>query len=255
MFEIQRQKKFRLFKKKEYKIDRTAPTGEIKIKENSFTSFWNTITFGMFFKDKVDVTITGADTLSGVASVAYIKAATNMDQKALEEAVWSNGDEFSVSPNEKFFTYAKITDYAGNFTVINSEGVVVYTDSDQDTQNIVFTKTSTTDVQADVKTNGNTINKIMNGDTLLDSQEDYSVSNSTITFKARYLDTLSAGDYNLSVYYNPMGVTYAEATDNEAPKTTSMTLTVNKEEQTISNVTEMTKTYGEAPIQNHPNSA
>ncbi len=118
----------------------------------------------------------------------------------------------------------------------------------QDTQNIVFTKTSTTDVQADVKTNGNTIDKIMNGDTLLDSHEDYSVSNSTITFKARYLDTLSAGDYNLSVYYNPMGVTYAEATDNEAPKTTSITLTVNKEEQTISNVTEMTKTYGEAPF-------
>jgi len=54
-------------KTENYKLDKTAPEDEIRIKENSFKTFLNTISFGLFFKDTVDVSIdimNGAYTLS-----------------------------------------------------------------------------------------------------------------------------------------------------------------------------------------------
>lgn len=48
----------------EFKIDTGLPTGEIKIKDNGFTELLNAITFNYFFKNTVDVTITGADATS-----------------------------------------------------------------------------------------------------------------------------------------------------------------------------------------------
>ena len=41
--------------------DIAVPTGEIKIAENGWKSFFNTITFGLFFKDTQMVTVTAAD--------------------------------------------------------------------------------------------------------------------------------------------------------------------------------------------------
>jgi len=218
-------------KTESYKIDKTAPEGDIKIKANSIKSFRNTITFQLFFKDTADVEIIRTDTTSGVASIEYQKVASESEYGP--EGEWTTGDSFSVTANEIFIVYAKITDNAGNVTIINSDGVVVYTDSVQDTAAIRFTKTSTTDVTAGVTLNGNTVNEIKNGAYTLVKNTDYTVAtDGTITFKASYLDTLAADDYTLTISYNPMGIAYVANENNEAPDETEIALTVVKEEGT-----------------------
>lgn len=53
------------------KLDKFAPNGDITIEENSVKAFINTVTFGLFFNENVDVAITGTDDLSGAASIRY----------------------------------------------------------------------------------------------------------------------------------------------------------------------------------------
>ena len=58
-----------------YKIDKTAPTGEVKLNERTaFQKLINTITFGLFFKDDVNVKLTAEDEASGVKSVLYFRS-------------------------------------------------------------------------------------------------------------------------------------------------------------------------------------
>ncbi|MFR1518885.1 MAG: YDG domain-containing protein [Clostridia bacterium] len=106
-----------------YKIDKTAPEAEIKVETNSFKQFLNTITFGLFFKENVDVTITGTDALSGVAKVEYQKVAKQSDYD--ENGTWTEYAAFSVTQDEEFIVYARVTDNAGNFVIVNSNGIVV----------------------------------------------------------------------------------------------------------------------------------
>lgn len=58
-----------------YRIDKTAPTGEVRLNERTaFQEFLNKITFGLFFKDDVRVKLTADDEASGVKSVHYFKS-------------------------------------------------------------------------------------------------------------------------------------------------------------------------------------
>lgn len=61
--------------------------------------------------------------------------------------------------------------------------------------------------------------------------DDYKIDNSadgkgTIILKNDYLSRLKVGVYTLTVSYNPMGESYVEGNDNEAPVKTQFSLTV-----------------------------
>lgn len=215
----------------EIRIDSVHPTGEIKIKDNSFTSLLNTITFGYFFKETVSVSITGADTGSGVKTIEYQKAAGTDSYDV--NGTWIKGSGFTVEPSEKFIVYARITDKAGNQTIINSEGVVVYKDVAA-TSDISFTKTSAKDLDAGFTLNGNTVaNIIMNGADL--AAGSYAVADDRLIFQADYLNTLEAGTYTMTVSYNPLGEIYKNGTSaGDAPQTSDITLTVKKADLTVS---------------------
>ncbi len=109
--------------------DITAPTGEISLKENKWTEFLNSITFGLFFKETQEISITAADTESGVKEIAYYLATEELskdDVKALESSKWTAyADAFKVEPDNKYVVYARITDNAGNVVYINSDGIVL----------------------------------------------------------------------------------------------------------------------------------
>ena len=245
------------------KIDTVGPIGEINIRENKFTTFLNRITFGMFFKDTIDVTFEASDENgSGIKTIEYLK--TDSEFKTKEEAISATGwveagpdGIFKISVNnssDKFIIYAKITDNAGNITCINSDGVIIYTDSTQSTSEIVFTKTSTADIDALVNLNGNTINRIINStkNTILTENNHYSVSNDTITFSHDYLDSLEAGNYTLTIYYNPGGEIFdPEGTGSEEPGTTSINLKVQKAAQSAMVITGISPqyTYGDNSFQ------
>lgn len=105
-------------------VDTSDPTGQITIGENSWTKFFHTITFGLFFNKTVDVDITADDSMSGVRSIEYVKADAALTEEALAEAQWTKGDSFSVEPDEVFVVYARITDNTGRVLLLNSNGVV-----------------------------------------------------------------------------------------------------------------------------------
>ncbi len=107
--------------------DITAPTAQINVKNNKWSSFWNSLTFGLFFKETQDVTVTATDEGSGVKSIQYYLADTEreLDEvRAITDWVDYNGT-FKIDPNNIYVIYAKVTDNAGNTTFINSDGIVL----------------------------------------------------------------------------------------------------------------------------------
>ena len=246
----------------ELKEDTTLPTGEISVKENRWNKFLNTITFGLFFKETQSVVITADDDSYSVAGYTDDKAAvieyylydgdTALSQEELKDKEFTTyTGSLNMEPNGKYTIYVRITDHAGNKTYISSDGIVLYTDAKQDTESISFVKTTTGDVTASVFTNGNTVKEIRNGATVL-SDSDYSVSyegnKATITFKAAYLDTLAAGGYTLALSYNPLGMEYQDGDGSEAPSDTTITLTVNQQSGTITNISDISKIYDDTAV-------
>ena len=109
-----------------YKIDKTAPTGEVKLNERTaFQKFINKITFGLFFKDDVNVKLTAEDDASGVKSVLYFKSdkvLTDNEVRAITD--WTDNSDFDIEAKDrdKFIIYVRIEDNAGNVTFIGSDG-------------------------------------------------------------------------------------------------------------------------------------
>lgn len=117
-----------------YKItDSQPPTGTIKVAANQWQELLNSLSFGIFYKEKQTVTITAEDEGSGVDTVSYFLTtkAEPMDDAALAampESKWNsiaNGGSFTINPDNQYVIYAKITDKSGNVTFISSNGIVV----------------------------------------------------------------------------------------------------------------------------------
>lgn len=108
--------------------DQTAPTGTIKEESNEWKTFLNTITFGLFFKNTVNVSIEAADDGgSGLDTIEYCKSATALTLEQVQALTdWTAyTTELSISPvdKEQFIIYSKITDHAGNISYICSDGM------------------------------------------------------------------------------------------------------------------------------------
>ena len=109
-------------------LDTVLPTAVIKVDTNVWKQFINNITFGLFFKDTQEVTITATDNEngSGIKDILYCVSERALDENDLAAVEWKTYIEaFDIEPDGKFVIYAKITDNDGNTVVINSDGVVV----------------------------------------------------------------------------------------------------------------------------------
>ena len=106
--------------------DIAAPTGEIKIAENDWKSFLNTITFGLFFKDTQTVTVTATDNSGETVTIEYL-----LSEKALAESELAGmtftaySAPFSINPDNEYVIYTKLTDTSGNVAYINTNGIVL----------------------------------------------------------------------------------------------------------------------------------
>ena len=234
--------------------DNTAPTVSIQLGEKTWSAFPSSHAFSLFFKNAQTVEITATDDAgSGVAGTEYfVSDVSYASLEALEAAAkkqWKTySNSFTIAPNSKNVIYAKATDKMGNVGYASSAGIVLYTDSQQDTQSISFTKTGTDAVTADVTLNGNTVDEIYCGSDMLTAGTDYTVSDGgTITFYASWLNTLSAGDHTLTVHYNPLGVLYVAA-GNDAPGTTSIALSVEKAAGSVAITNDISKVYDGEPV-------
>ena len=231
--------------------DITPPAAEIAIGTNKFNSFMNTITFGLFFKKTQTVTVTASDNGSGLSKAEYLLSETAFADISAITGDWTEltladgSASFDIEPDRKAFVYLRVTDAGGNITVINSDGVVVYTDAEAITEAISFTKLDGADVSFRVSLNGNTVAALYNGDALLDSA-DYMISDDgTITLKNSYLSALAAGEYTVRAAYNPLGEEYRSG---DEPAVTTVKLTVSKKTPFIDHVPSDGKTYNGKPI-------
>ena len=106
--------------------DIAVPTGEIKIAENGWKSFFNTITFDLFFKDAQTVTVTAADNSGEAVKIEYLlsdKALTESELAGMTFTAYSA--PFSINANNEYVIYAKLTDTSGNVAYINTNGIVL----------------------------------------------------------------------------------------------------------------------------------
>lgn len=126
----------------ELTTDTTLPTGEIKVKDNIWNSFLNTITFGKYFKETQKVTIAGTDDsyqadgfdssknvkvsyllVSGSDARAYTTEALAEKYSAKEFKEYT--ESFNINPEDKYVVFARIEDHAGNVTFVSSDGMIV----------------------------------------------------------------------------------------------------------------------------------
>ena len=184
-----------------YKIDKTAPTGEIKIDErNGWQTFLNTITFNLFYKDEQYVTLTANDAASGVKAIEYFMTEDDLSIEQLADKTFTEYTEaFGIKPDAKLIVYVRITDTAGNVTYLRSDGVVL-------------------DATAPV------INGAENGKTYCEAV--------TLTITDENLDTVTLNNETVQLTEGKLTLNPAEGTQtvvatDRAGNSTSITVTVN----------------------------
>ena len=229
----------------EIKCDLADPAAEITMAENKWNSFFNTVTFGYFFKETQSITITASDETSGIAKIEYFIATEEIAD--FENVEWIEYTEvFTIQPNSKNIIYAKATDNAGRYVIVNSDGIVIYTDSTLDTSfkdEVVYVLTKNASQAFNLNLNGNTVAYVKIDETVL-TTEDYEVLGNMILVSAEVLENLAAGEYVITVGFNPMG---EEFVDGDSPAEVTIPLTVKKADVTIE-ISDFGKVYDGKPV-------
>ena len=115
----------------EFTIDKVDPTATITVATNTWEKLLEVLTFGLFSKDSVRVSVEKDDITSPIESIEYYKTNETTILSADELKVittWTDitaDPQFEISEDERFAVYLKVTDYAGNYTYINSNGYIV----------------------------------------------------------------------------------------------------------------------------------
>ena len=104
---------------------------------------------------------------SGIKKVEYLLSETAFRDKDAITGDWTeltlNDNHeayFSIEPSRKAFIYVRVIDQSDNVTVVNSSGVVVYTDAEAITGAQTFTKKTDFDVVYKLNLNGNFVAKV-----------------------------------------------------------------------------------------------
>ena len=105
--------------------DSERPTGEIRIGENAWRKFLHQITFGLFFGDTQQVTITAKDNSGDPVQIAYLLSDTPLTEDELAQMTFlPYTGAISLSPERRVIVYAKLTDSADLFRYLSSDGLV-----------------------------------------------------------------------------------------------------------------------------------
>lgn len=109
-----------------FTVDKTDPTGTITVNANTWDKLLNILTFGLYSNVKAEVTATADDATSPYI-VEYFETSKPIVLTAedLDKETFKPYADYSIEDNRQFVVYLKITDYAGNYTYINSDGYIV----------------------------------------------------------------------------------------------------------------------------------
>ena len=109
-----------------FTVDKTNPTGTVTVDTSTWDKLLSIITFGLYKNENVQVKAKSEDTTSPTV-IEYYKTSnpTAMTVEELDNVNFKPYKDFSVEADEQFVIYLKITDYAGNYIYINSDGYIV----------------------------------------------------------------------------------------------------------------------------------
>ncbi len=232
------------------KWDGTAPTGSISLSTgHKWETLLGQIGFTNFYDKTQTVTISATDGESGLAKIEYFvadslpqnntEAGIRTFLEAIDENDWEvYAGPINLSMNSKNVVYAKLTDNVGNVSFISSNGIVLYSDSS-------VTSTATreykagTDLEVSYASNGNTLDKVVYNNQVLEEDRDYTVDTDKVTFNAAWLDNyLDAGTHEITFVFNPQGVDTEAGTLNK-----KLTLTVTPVEIFVVDATASSRDY------------
>ncbi len=216
----------------EIKVDGNAPVSAIQVKDNFWRTLLHYITFGVFFNDTVDVSITAEDAFSGVQSVEYIRTDKELTDEELDAAEWTPYTAaWKEEPNTSFILYARVTDQVGNQAILSTEGIVLYTDSTVEQDTYYLDGKTAGDLPIKLSLNGNTLTEVRNGEEALVENQDYTFDGETVTVKQAYLAAqenewlvldfiMSAGeDLRVSIFFEKETPGGTQPTDPSNPTT------------------------------------
>lgn len=109
-----------------FTVDKKEPTGTVTVNTNTWDEILTVLTFGLYSNVKADVTATADDEISPVI-IEYFETDNPiaMTEDELKKETFKAYEDYSVENDKQFVVYLKITDYAGNYTYINSDGYIV----------------------------------------------------------------------------------------------------------------------------------
>lgn len=220
-----------------YQSDSTAPTGSITIGETDpWVEFFNTITFNWFTSEQQKVTITASDDESGVKAIFYHISDVALSTEDLAKVNnWELYQEpFYLSKQSSNVVYAKLINGDDKASYINSDGVVVYAESEPISETITYIKGSSIDAYAVFKFNGNTVSNVKLNNNVLVAGTDYVVSNSgKITMLSSFTEKLNTGKYVVNVSFKPLGKDTVSANDiSTLPKDKTFVLMISTTSET-----------------------
>lgn len=111
-----------------FTVDTTKPEGSVTIQKHTWKELLSILTFGLYSNTEAKVTAEARDAISPVV-IEYFKTdnpraltAAQLEGEAFEPYPMGG---FTVSGDEQFVVYLKITDYAGNYVYLSSDGYIV----------------------------------------------------------------------------------------------------------------------------------
>ncbi|MCD8299919.1 MAG: hypothetical protein LUC41_01885, partial [Clostridiales bacterium] len=113
-----------------FTLDRTDPMGSVTVLEETWSRLLTKLTFGLCSKVTADVTAESSDDTSP-CTVEYYKTSYPLAYSEDDmdgfytEGEFSDYSDFSISSDEQFVIYLRITDYAGNYIYVSSDGCIV----------------------------------------------------------------------------------------------------------------------------------
>lgn len=187
--------------------DTIAPSASWKIGESGFRKFVNTISFGFLCKNTETMEIMYEDAESGVATKQYYIADQEITDFSGVE--WTDYTAPVVLPTGPVkIVYVRVTDQAGNLSILNSDGLIVYQESTLESDEISYTYKEGHVRELYVNLNGNIFAELADdGDRDLVRDSDYSFDDpyGRLTLNGNYLDSLSVGTHTYKIKLYPQG--------------------------------------------------
>lgn len=231
------------------KVDLTAPTGKLQINTREIEQT-DSVLWKWFFREKAEITVTAADEVSGVAKIEY--QSVNAPGGYQENGYWKKLDtnSLAIPANASQILYFKITDNAGNVTILNSNGVVVYTDATA-TGEVNFVKTTTADQDTGIRVAENTVASIKEGteDVAAGAYQIKEVNGEKhLILTAAYLKSLTDGAHTLTAAYDANGHAWEDGAEGEKPADSTITVVVSRAQGVVTIFGEQSKVYDGRPV-------